>query len=163
MDNKNEKRIFNSNLVIVIAVVLLTFLILAVVWIKLHEGGEKTTKNPSNPPAQTMVVTEKEHHSYNGITDLTIKSGDGRKATLEFMNTGNNDCVQVLTIQDDQNKELYKSDYILAGKYVTEVELNRDFEPGTYDIKIWVRSYKDTKDHEQISGVCYQKKLIVEK
>ncbi|MBO4390542.1 MAG: hypothetical protein J5825_06760 [Lachnospiraceae bacterium] len=160
----DDSRYINGNVVIIVAGIVLTVLILAVVWIKTHDNSDKKpVKEPSNPgAAQTIVVTQKEQHSYKGVTDLTIKNGAGKKATLEFMNNSDNDCVQVVTIQNSDGVVLYKSDYIEAGKYLTQVELNQEFDPGTYPIQIWVRSYKNTEDHEHISGICYPRNLIVE-
>lgn len=77
----DDSRYINGNIVILVAVVLLTFLILAVVWIKTHDSSDKKpSKEPAKPAVQTVIETQKEQHTYNGITDLTIKSGAGKKS-----------------------------------------------------------------------------------
>ena len=60
---------------------------------------------------------------------------------LAFGNVSDNDCALVITIFDENDKQIYRSGGVLPGNYIHAIRLSDPKPDGTYACKLYVTAY----------------------
>ena len=79
---------------------------------------------------------------------------------IHFGNPATNDCVLVLTIVDETDHVVYRSDGVAPGKYITFIHPRMDGTEGSFPCRAYVSGYTYAEDGYVCIGVQYSSLIV---
>lgn len=117
--------------------------------------GEVTSFEPQFEEGQEQVVNEGGVDAgikIPGYSTITINSGT-KEAAIDLTNPEENHVYfQITFLLGEEQEQIYQSKFIRPGDHLYNITLDRELEPGTYDLTIRYATFAMDEDYSPRNG-----------
>lgn len=117
--------------------------------------GEVTSFEPQFEEGQEQVVNEGGVDAgikIPGYSTITINSGT-KEAAIDLTNPEENHVYfQITFLLGEEQEQIYQSKFIRPGDHLYNITLDRELEPGTYDLTIQYDTFAMDEDYSPRNG-----------